>query len=64
VNGLITPNLLKFGNNFYNCALIESVPLENERFYGSIGAHFERASFSMKLSQLQIKKCGILRFYF
>ncbi len=45
MNGLITPNLLKFGNNFYNCALIESVPLENERFDRSIGANFERASF-------------------
>ena len=45
MNGLITPNLLKFVNNFYNCALIESVPLENEGVDGSMGAHFERSAF-------------------
>lgn len=40
----MTPNLLKFARNFYNCPTIEYIPLENEGGGGSMGSHFERAA--------------------
>ena len=42
---MITPKVLSYARNHFNCPSLTGVPLENEGTSGSLGSHWEKDIF-------------------
>ena len=45
VTNIVTPKVLSYAKNYFNCPSLTGVPLENEGTSGSLGSHWEKDIF-------------------